>query len=128
MQSSEVVLTVPAETSYVSLVRTAASAVCAQADFTLDALDDLKLAVDEACALAIAAAPAGADLAVTFVVLGHTVEVDLVSASATGTPIGTNTFAWTVLTALVDSVETRMTDDGRLGIRLRAHGIESVAS
>lgn len=127
MQSSEVVLTVPADTSFVSLVRTAASAVCAQADFTVDALDDLRLAVDEACALSIAAAPTGTDLQVTFRVVGRTVEVDLSSPSATGTPVRTNTFAWTVLTALVDSVETQVTD-GVLSIRLRAHGIESVAS
>ncbi|MCB0921643.1 MAG: ATP-binding protein, partial [Actinobacteria bacterium] len=73
MQSSDVVLTVPAQTSFVSLVRTAASAVCAQADFTVDALDDLKLAVDEACALAIAAAPADTDLTVTLRVTGQTV-------------------------------------------------------
>jgi serine/threonine-protein kinase RsbW len=128
MQSSEVVLTVPAEASFVALVRTAASAMCAQADFTVDALDDLKLAVDEACALAIAAAPAGTDLRVAFGVRGHTVEVDLRSHSSTGTPLRTNTFAWTVLTALVDTVDTRMTEDGMLNIRLRAHGIESVAS
>lgn len=127
MQSSDVVLTVPAQTSFVSLVRTAASAVCAQADFTVDALDDLKLAVDEACALAIAAA-ADTDLTVTLRVTGQTVEVELLSVSSTGTPIRTNTFAWTVLTALVDTVETRVSEDGLLSIRLRAHGIESVAS
>ena len=128
MQSSDVVLTVPAQTSFVSLVRTAASAVCAQADFTVDALDDLNLAVDEACALAIAAAPADTDLTVTLRVTGQTVEVELLSVSSTGTPIRTNTFAWTVLTALVDTVETRVSEDGLLSIRLRAHGIESVAS
>ncbi len=128
MQSSEVVLTVPAQASFVSLVRTAASAVCAQADFTVDALDDLKLAVDEACALAIAAAPPDTDLTVTFRILGHVVEVTLRSPSAIGTPVRTNTFAWTVLTALVDSVETHLTEDGMLHIRLQAHGIESVVS
>ena len=95
---------------------------------TVDALDDLKLAVDEACALAIAAAPADTDLTVTLRVTGQTVEVELLSVSSTGTPIRTNTFAWTVLTALVDTVETRVSEDGLLSIRLGAHGIESVAS
>lgn len=128
MQSREVVLSVPAQTSFVALVRTAASAVCAQADFTVDSLDDLKLAVDEACALAIAAAPAGADLRVTFRTRGTSVEVDLACPSATRSPVRTNTFAWTVLTALVDSVETDVTEDGLLSIRMVAHGIESVAS
>jgi len=128
MQSSDVVLTVPAQTSFVSLVRTAASAVCAQADFTVDALDDLKLAVDEACALVIADAPDGSDLTTGFAVEDNTVHIELSAPSTRLQPLQTNTFAWTVLTALVDTVETRVSEDGLLSIRLRAHGIESVAS
>lgn len=127
MQPTEVVLRVPADTSYVSLVRTAATAVSAQADFTVDALDDLRLAVDEACALAISDAVAGSEITVTFRVDGPRVAIDVCAASASGLPVATNTFAWTVLTALVDAVETDVTD-GTLRIHLHAHGIESVAS
>lgn len=127
MQSSEVVLVVPAEPSFVSLVRTATSAVCAQADLTMDALDDLRLAVGEACAIAIADAPAGSGMTVTWRILGNAVSIEVDSMSTSGRPVATNTFAWTVLTALVDHVETAVAD-GRLRIRLQAHGIASVAS
>ncbi|HQR79292.1 MAG TPA: hypothetical protein PLT68_03625 [Actinomycetota bacterium] len=125
MQSPEVVLTVPAESSFVSLVRTATAAISAQADFTLDALDDLQLAVAEACALVIADTPAGADLTVGFQVLGGQVRVDLAAASVSGRPVGTGTFAWTVLTALVDRVRTDVRD-GVLHIELFAHGVGPV--
>jgi serine/threonine-protein kinase RsbW len=125
MQPTEVVLRIPADTSYVSLVRTATAAVSAQADFTVDALDDLRLAVDEACALAIS--DAVSDITVTFRVSGSRVAIDVCTASASGRPVATNTFAWTVLTALVDDVETDVTD-GTLRIHLCAHGIESVTS
>ncbi len=122
MQSSAVVLTVPAETSYVSLVRTGTAAMCAQADFPVDTLDDLCLAVDEACALAIAGAPAGTGLTVTFRVAGTDLAVDVAAASASGLPPRTNTFAWTVLTALVDRVEAQVSG-GVLQIHLHAHGV-----
>ena len=95
--------------------------------FDAPVLGDVEM-VQMACALAIAAAPADTDLTVTLRVTGQTVEVELLSVSSTGTPIRTNTFAWTVLTALVDTVDTRVSEDGLLSIRLRAHGIESVAS
>jgi serine/threonine-protein kinase RsbW len=127
MRSSDVVLTVPADSSYVCVVRTATSAVCARADFTVDALDDVRLAVDEACALAIADAPAGSDMTVTLRAEGATVTIDIAAASATGQPVSTTSFAWTVLTALVDRVQTEVAD-GSLHIQLRSHGIESVAS
>lgn len=125
MQSPEVALTVPAESSFVSLIRTATAAVSAQADFTLDALDDLQLAVDEACALVIADARVGADLTVRFRVADGRVQVDVAAASVSGQPVGTGTFAWTVLTALVDRVRTEVRD-GVLHIELSAHGVESV--
>lgn len=121
---SEVELTVPAQTSYVSLIRSATTAICAQADFTLDALDDLKLAVDEACALAIAGADPQASLRATWHVDGPHVVIGISCPSPTRAPVATNTFAWTVLTALVEQVETEVTD-GCLQITLHASGIET---
>lgn len=117
-------LTVPADPSYVSLIRTATAAVCAQADFTVDALDDLRLAVTEACALVLADALPESLMQVEWQVSGSDVSIDLQCPSATGAPAATNTFSWTVLSALVDTVGTTVTD-GCLHIRLQAHGIET---
>lgn len=114
----------PAEASHVALVRTATAAICAGADFTLDCLDDLQLAVDEACAVALGDALPGSRLDVCWQVDGRDVRIDVRCPSRSGAPIATTTFAWTVLTALVERVETAV-EDGRLRISLQAHGIES---
>ncbi len=123
---SLVELSVPAAPSQVALVRSATAAICAGVDFTLDALDDLQLAVDEACAVAIADAAPDARLDVCWRISGPEVAVELSCRSRSGSPVATNTFAWTVLTALVDRVESSVTD-GLLHITLRAHGIGTAA-
>ncbi len=117
-------LRVPAQATHVALVRTATAAICAGADFTLDTLEDLQLAVDEACAVALGDAPPDSQLDVCWRVDGHDVRIDVRCPSRSGAPIATNTFAWTVLTALVDRVDAAV-EDGRLCISLRAHGIET---
>lgn len=122
MESVE--LSVPATASHVSLVRSATAAICAQADFTIDDLDDVQLAVDEACALIINDAPQDAALTVTWAVSGQEVGIQLTCPSASGQPVPKNTFAWTVMTALVDRVEAEV-HEGTMRIALVAHGIES---
>lgn len=44
-------LTVPASASYVSVLRTVTASLAARRDFTIDEIDDLRIAVDEASAL-----------------------------------------------------------------------------
>jgi serine/threonine-protein kinase RsbW len=123
---SDIVLTVPAQSAYVTLARAATAAACAQADFPLDRLDDIRLAVDEACALVIADAPSDGDLQVVLTVEGNHITVVVRGPSRREVPIATNTFAWTVLTALVDEVSTQVSE-GSMSISLQASGVESVA-
>ena len=100
-------LTVPADPAYLGLLRTVIASLAAGRDFTLDQIDDLRIAVDEAGALLLPhAAPAShltavfggppdllrAEVSVT-VPAGHHAEPDRSS------------FAWLVLTALTDSTE-----------------------
>ena len=49
-------LTLPAEGSYLSVLRTATAGLAARINFTIDDIEDLRLAVDEACALLLAQA------------------------------------------------------------------------
>jgi serine/threonine-protein kinase RsbW len=44
-----VVLTVPADGAYLSVLRTATAGLAARLHFTLDEIEDLRIAVDEAC-------------------------------------------------------------------------------
>src|SRR4051812_6467821 len=44
-------LRLPADGAYLSVLRTATAGLAARLDFTLDEIEDLRIAVDEACAL-----------------------------------------------------------------------------
>ncbi|MGH3738823.1 MAG: anti-sigma regulatory factor [Micromonosporaceae bacterium] len=113
-----VVLTVPAEGAYLSVLRTAAAGLAARLHFTLDEIEDLRIAVDEACAMLVGDAAPGTDLSCRFAVAEDALGV-AVSVAVNGRPAlpGTQTFAWTVLTALAGEVHAEH-DGGRATIRL----------
>jgi serine/threonine-protein kinase RsbW len=46
-------LRLPAETAYVSVLRMTTAGIAARLDFTLDDIEDLRIAVGEACALVL---------------------------------------------------------------------------
>jgi serine/threonine-protein kinase RsbW len=52
----------PAESAYLSVLRTATAGLAARLDFTLDEIEDLRIAIDEACAMLLAQAIPGTDL------------------------------------------------------------------
>jgi serine/threonine-protein kinase RsbW len=110
-----VTLIFAADTRNVALARTLAAAMAARADLPLDQLEDLRLAVDEAVTQILSTAPPDADVACEFRIDGHRVHVQI-AASTTATSIpSTTSFGWTVLSALVDSVEARLSN-GELSI------------
>ena len=66
MSSDHVELRVPASGAYVSVLRTAAAGLAARLDFTIDDIEDLRIAVDEACAVLLPLADADARLTARF--------------------------------------------------------------
>ena len=52
----------PAEGAYLSVLRTATAGLAARLDFTLDEIEDLRIAVDEACAMLLSQAVPGSSL------------------------------------------------------------------
>ena len=52
-------LRVPADPAYLAVIRTATDGVAMRLDLTLDQIEDLRIAVDEACALLLDGAAAG---------------------------------------------------------------------
>jgi serine/threonine-protein kinase RsbW len=115
---AEVRLTIPADGAYVAVPRAVVGNLAARNDFTVDAIDDLRIAIDEACALLLPQATDG--------VLECVFEIDppqLVVRTSAVVPGGwrpdTSSFGWTVLTALVESVAAE-TIDGRLTISVTA--------
>ena len=59
-------LTLPAESAYLSVLRTATAGLAARLDFTLDEIEDLRIAVDEACAMLLPEATPGEPLVCRF--------------------------------------------------------------
>lgn len=114
-----VTLRLPAASAYLSVLRTATAGLAARLDFTLDEIEDLRIAVDEACAMLLASAVPGADLHVEFEVTGDALRVSVTVLTLDGVEPSRDTFAWTVLAALVGDVASRADGDNRVTIDLQ---------
>jgi len=108
---------VPAEGAYVATLRLAAASLAVRCDLTIDDIEDLRLAVDEACALLLPHADAATTLDARFVLtpgclwVTATVTSDIKSATSPDR----SGFAWSVLSALASEVKVDGTA-GRLAI------------
>lgn len=115
----QVTVRMPAAGAYLSVLRTATAGLAARLDFTLDEIEDMRIAVDEACAMVLSQAIPGSNLECVFL-LGQdemTVSVS-VRSLAPRVPAG-DTFAWTVLSALAGSVDAQVGPGDVLTIVLR---------
>lgn len=108
---------VPADGAYVATLRLAAAALGARCDLTLDDIEDLRLAVDEACALLLPHAQHDTVMQARFELaagrLAVTASVD--SPESPEASPDRSGFAWSVLSALASDVDVRGTG-GRLSI------------
>jgi len=109
----------PAEGAYLSVLRTATAGLAARLDFTLDEIEDLRIAVDEACAMLLAQAEAGTSLECDFTLSPDTMTIAVSAESTLGRPPAKDTFAWTVLSALAGSVDSHVGPGDRVTIVLR---------
>ena len=96
----------PAESAYLSVLRTAAAGLAARLDFTLDEIEDLRIAIDEACAMLLAQAIPGTDLECVFELGTDQVKITVSVTAAQARMPARDTFAWTVLSALAGSVDS----------------------
>ena len=118
MSTDHVELRVPASSAYVSVLRTAAAGLAARLDFTVDDIEDLRIAVDEACAVILPLAEADARLSARFDLEPRRLQVTVSVPSTATEPPSRNTFAWTVLTALAGEVDASV-DNGTITLTLR---------
>lgn len=98
-------------------VRVVAADLAARADFDLDAVADLRMAVDEACATLAILAPPGARLRCWLQVESDRITVTA-RIPAPGRSISQDSFGWRVLATLTDRVDVLDEDGSSLGIRL----------
>ena len=114
-----VLLAVPANSAYLGVLRTATAGLAARLHFTLDEIEDLRIAVDEACAMLLAVAGHDAELSCTFTITDEALTVEAAAPPASARvrlPAG-ESFSWQVLSALADDVSAATTRD-RAVIRL----------
>jgi serine/threonine-protein kinase RsbW len=108
--SGEVRLSVPAHGAFLSLVRTTTAAVAARIDLTIDEIEDLRIAVDEAAALLLPAVVPDARVDVGYAFDADELTITLAAATASSTPPDQSGFGWTVLAALAGSVRADVTE------------------
>src|SRR3954470_13346342 len=98
----EIELRLGAELTNLPIIRSLTSSIAMRADFDLDAIADLKLAVDEACSTLITRAAPNAALSCTFKVSKDEIRfVVNIRSTSDDRPSG-DSFGWRVLTTLTD--------------------------
>ena len=113
-----VTIKLPAAGAYLSVLRTATAGLAARLDFTLDEIEDLRIAVDEACAMLLTQAVPGADLECRFALESDSMRVGVSVLTLDGQEPSRDTFAWTVLAALAGEVDSSAGVDNRVTITL----------
>ena len=108
-------LRLPADGVYASVLRTTTAALAARLDFTIDDIEDLRMAVAEATAMVLEVADPGTELISRFVLAPGEMTVAVsVGAEAPGEP-DYDSFAWQVLTTLATTAEVEA-DAGRFTV------------
>jgi serine/threonine-protein kinase RsbW len=107
----DVELRIPADSAYLAVLRTATAGLAARLDFTLDDIEDLRIAVDEACAMVLPQARENSDLTCTFDLDASKLTVAVTAECDSPRPPNRDGFAWTVLAALTNEVAAAVDGD-----------------
>jgi serine/threonine-protein kinase RsbW len=110
-EKPDVVLRVPADSAYVSVLRTMTAGLAARLDFTVDDIEDLRIAVGEACALVLPETTAGGDLEAEFRLQPGALTVSVSVATGGARAPDQDSFAWQVLSTLSTSTQAFAGDD-----------------
>lgn len=122
-----ITLHLPARAAYASVARSMAATIAARCELTYDRVEDARLAIDEAFNQIVTNAPADAEVVCTFVEDMGAMEFMVQSKTDLDDLLPTNTFSWTVLTALAD--EVHMTNvDGVLSVIARVQEPQNAAA
>ena len=117
--ADQVTVRMPADGAYLSVLRTATAGLAARLDFTLDDIEDMRIAVDEACAMLLSQAIPGSSLECNFALSPDDMTITVSVPSLNPRPPSGDTFAWTVLSALAGTVEAQVGPGDRLAIVMR---------
>src|SRR5947199_9334333 len=114
----QVTIRMPADGAYLSVLRTATAGLAARLDFTLDEIEELRIAVDEASAMLLSQAIPGTNLECAFDLGAEDMTITVSVTAAQPQLPARDTFAWTVLSALAGTVDSRLGDVDQVAIVL----------
>jgi serine/threonine-protein kinase RsbW len=100
-------LRVPTTATQLPAVRAMAGDLAIRMDYDLDAVEDLRLAVDEASATLTQIATGGAPLTVIFETTRAGLHIEAWVPTEAGADVPQDGFGWAILATLVDAVEAR---------------------
>jgi serine/threonine-protein kinase RsbW len=111
MHSHPVDLRLPAMPTQLPVVRAVANTMAMRANFDLDAIADITMAIDELCSQLMTKAGAGATLRCSFLLRPESLLVRGSIPAAVDVALNTASFGWRVLSTLVDSASTWWEDE-----------------
>ncbi len=113
----DVELRLPVDSAYVSVLRATTVSLAARLDFTIDDIEDLRIAVGEASAMVLPSADEGSDLVCRYYMSPGEVSITVLVSSADPQLPEEDGFAWQVLSALTTDTSTSF-DDGVFSVTL----------
>ena len=105
MAESEIVTTLPADTRFVALARVMAASLAAELEFTIDDIEELRIAVDEAVTAVVDATEPGAPIEIRFLVEGDELSINVASASDHDLDAEVDVLTKRILAAVCDRFE-----------------------
>jgi len=102
----EIELRIAAVLTNLPIIRSLAASIAMRADFDLDSIADLRLAVDEACSTLITQSAPRSTLRCAFHVNAEEIRFVVSAPSTSDTKPSSDSFGWRVLTTLTDHTAT----------------------
>ncbi len=121
---ADVEIRLPADSAYLSVLRTTTAGLAARLDFTLDDIEDLRIAVDEASSMVLPQADPESDLHCQFFMDPSELTVTVSVECQAPNGLDEDGFGWQVLHALTSTARAEAAD-GLLSIvlsRKSGHG------
>jgi serine/threonine-protein kinase RsbW len=107
----DVELRLPAESAYVSVLRMTTAGLAARVDFTLDDIEDLRIAVGEASAILLDRATGDGSLHCAFELGEKQMRISVAADTVDPKAPDLDSWAWQVLAALTTGLEAEASAD-----------------
>jgi len=121
----DVELRLPVDSAYVSVLRATTVSLAARLDFTIDDIEDLRIAVGEASAMVLPSATVGSDLVCRFYMRPGEVSISVAVECQDPELPEEDGFAWQVLSALTTQTSTSY-DEGVFSVTLTMNSTVSL--